>query len=141
MCVCVCVCVRVCVYPLCKRQTRHKPDSHKIQKSMCKPSVQISVDTDSLPCVTLGIWRGVVAATRRHISLHSARLYLSLAGADTSIICFDKSFVVTNICRDKGFVFCRDKRFVATSILLLRQKMCFVATNTRLSRHNFCQNK
>ena len=72
---------------------------------------------------------------------------LSLAGAATSIIfvatntrlprqtfCRDKIFSSRqNICRDKYLslqtqTFCRGKSFVATSILLSRQKTCFVAT-------------
>jgi len=38
---------------------------------------------------------------------------------------------------------CRDKRFVnkLTSMLLLRQKTCFVATKVCLSRQNFCRDK
>ena len=43
-------------------------------------------------------------------------------------------FVATGICCDRSFVatkyFCGDKSFVVTSILLSRQKMCFVVTNT-----------
>ena len=38
----------------------------------------------------------------------------------------DWTFVVTNVCRDKHM-------YVATKVLL-RQKTCFIATNTRLSR-------
>ena len=70
----------------------------------------------------------------------------------TTNICHDKSFVATNIillwqqthiCYDKYMSwqkFCHDKdnfvtakTFVAASILLLRQKTCFVATNACLS--------
>ena len=40
----------------------------------------------------------------------------------------------TNICHDKHV-------FVATSILLLRQKTCFVMTNACLSQQNFCHDK
>ena len=46
------------------------------------------------------------------------------------ILCRDK--IVTDVCRYKSFVaakiFCRYKSFVTTSILLSRQKQCFVAT-------------
>ena len=49
--------------------------------------------------------------------------------------CYKHTFVAT-----KG-VFCRDKRFVATSILLSRQKACFVATNVLLLQAYFCRDK
>ena len=58
---------------------------------------------------------------------------------DKTEFCGEKSFVATNACLyacfDKTFLFCRDKRnFVATGILLSRQKTC-------LSRQNFCRDK
>ena len=56
-------------------------------------------------------------------------------------ICCDKSFVVTKIfCHDKHNCF-HNQTFVTTSILLLRQKMCFVATNTCLLRQFFAMTK
>ena len=51
-----------------------------------------------------------------------------------------KKFVATNICHDKRFVTTKNI-FVATSILLSRQKTCYVATNTCLWRQTFCRQK
>ena len=47
-------------------------------------------------------------------------------------------------CRDKRQTkkFCREKSCVASSILLTRQKTCFVATNSCLSRQKYaCRDK
>ena len=69
---------------------------------------------------------------RRILSL--ARAATSIIFVDTSFVATKKSFVATkvclsrqNFCHDKQ-EFCRHKGFVAASILLSRQRTCFVAT-------------
>ena len=77
---------------------------------------------------------------------------ISLAGAATSIIfvptkvcssrqnfCHEKRvFVATNICCNESFdatkLFCRGRHNVVVTNILLRQKMCFVATKDVLLR-------
>ena len=71
--------------------------------------------------------------------------YVSLAGAATSIIkhvfCRDKSMLAATNRLSRQSRFCPIKFFVATSMLLSREKTYFVATNTCLSRQNVCHDK
>ena len=87
----------------------YSPQSKKFEVARCKQSC---LCLESLCCA---IYYSVVLP----LCLLTLR---SLRWPDVS----DKTFVTTKI-------FCCDKHnFVATSILLLRQKMCFVTTNTCL---------
>ena len=73
--------------------------------------------------------KGMVAATKL---LFATKVCLSWQ----NIFVVTKTFfIVINICRNNN------KHFVATSILLSWQKMCFVATNTCLSRQKKIQKK
>ena len=83
-------------------------------------------------------------------TLRKNAVTISSAGTATSIIkhlcaCCDKTFVATKFCSDKYLscqtCFCPNKSFVATSLVLSREKTCFLATNTCLSRQNVCHNK
>ena len=59
--------------------------------------------------------------------------------------CPDKTFVATKLCMSQQIfvattIFCRVKHnFAATSMLLSRQKTCFVAKNTCFSREKLCR--
>ena len=75
----------------------------------------------------------------------AANTCLSRQNTFFCLFCRDKSFVATNICRDKGY-FCRDKHvFDATKHVFCRDKTLdktFVTTNIILSRHAyFCRDK
>ena len=78
--------------------------------------------------------------------------------ATKHVFCHDKSMLVVTkhlsrqkcACRDKAFVkhvfvttnICHEKGFVATNILLSRQKTCFVATRRALSgQTHVCRDK
>ena len=100
----------------------------------------------------------ISAFRRPPLSSEPARLFLSLAGAATSVIfiatntclsrqthllsrqkyaCHDKTFVTTNIFLSRQINICRDKHnIVATSLLLSRQNTCFVATKNMFCRDN-----
>ena len=71
---------------------------------------------------------------------------------DKHLFCRDKGMLAATIffCRDTTFLvinICRDKTFLTTSILLSRQKTCFVMTNMfvttkqSLLRQNFCRDQ
>ena len=84
--------------------------------------------------------------SRQNTSFVATKVFLSRQ----TYFCHDKRFVATSLLlsrhtRQKYFVatniILSRLKFVAASILLSRQKTCFVATNTCFSRQNFRRDK
>ena len=112
VCVCVCVCVRMCVRA-CVRACVHAC------VRACAYLVHVKVSDGGVPL--LYRWRELPQSM------------ISVAK--------NTSFVATKACLSRQTYFCRNKTFVATNICRDKHKSMLVATNTCFSRQIFVAKK
>ena len=95
-------------------------------------------------------WKSVVGGSchkchfccdKTHLLLGQKYAYHDKSFVMNFLIYHNKTFVTTNICRDKHNFVMTINFFATTSILLLRQNTSFVMTKVCLSRQKFCHDK